>query len=56
VILLRETPQNFQPAALLVLSATMMGLELIFIKRLTELKRPLRTCTTTTSCTLRWLF
>lgn len=37
VILLRPTPASFQPAALLALGAAMvMGMELIFIKRLTR--------------------
>ena len=37
VILLRPTPDSFQPAALLALAAAMvMGMELIFIKKLTR--------------------
>lgn len=41
MILLRPTPDSFQPAALLALSAAMiMGLELIFIKKLTRREGP----------------
>jgi len=41
VILLRPTPDSFQPAALLALGAALlMGMELIFIKRLTRVERP----------------
>lgn len=43
LILLRPTPASFQPAALLALGAAMlMGLELIFLKRLTGRERPLQ--------------
>ncbi|MEP2717462.1 DMT family transporter [Pseudophaeobacter sp.] len=43
MILLRPTPDSFQPAALLALSAAMiMGLELIFIKKLAGRERPLQ--------------
>ena len=41
LILLRPTPASFQPAALLALGAAMvMGLELIFIKRLAQRESP----------------
>lgn len=41
LILLRPTPESFQPAALLALgAAAMMGLELIFIKRLSGREPP----------------
>lgn len=40
-ILLRPTPESFQPAALLALGAALiMGLELIFIKRLARVEDP----------------
>lgn len=43
MILLRPTPDSFQPAALLALAAaTIMGLELIFIKKLAGRERPLQ--------------
>lgn len=43
MILLRPTPASFQPAALLALAAAMiMGLELIFIKKLTNREPPLQ--------------
>ena len=43
MILLRPTPDSFQPAALLALGAAMiMGLELIFIKKLAGRERPLQ--------------
>lgn len=43
MILLRPTPASFQPASLLALAAAMvMGLELIFIKRLAGRERPLQ--------------
>lgn len=42
-ILLRPTPSSFQPAALLALGAAMViGLELIFIKKLSGRERPLQ--------------
>lgn len=41
LILLRPTPQSFQPAALLALGAAMvMGMELIFIKKLARRENP----------------
>ncbi len=41
VVLLRPTPESFQPAALLALGAAMiMGLELIFIKKLAGRENP----------------
>ena len=43
MILLRPTPASFQPAALLALGAAMvMGLELIFIKKLANREPPLQ--------------
>ncbi|MFC3613949.1 DMT family transporter [Lutimaribacter marinistellae] len=43
VILLRPTPESFQPAALLALGAAcVMGMELIFIKRLSGREGPLQ--------------
>ncbi|MFV1594833.1 DMT family transporter [Phaeobacter sp. JH20_36] len=43
MILLRPTPASFQPASLLALAAAaVMGLELIFIKRLAGRERPLQ--------------
>jgi len=43
MVLLRPTPASFQPAALLALAAAMiMGLELIFIKKLTNREPPLQ--------------
>lgn len=43
MILLRPTPASFQPAALLALgAAVVMGMELIFIKKLTGRERPLQ--------------
>ncbi len=43
LILLRPTPDSFQPAALLALgAAAMLGLELIFIKRLSGRENPLQ--------------
>lgn len=43
MILLRPTPASFQPAALLALSAAaIIGLELIFIKKLAGRERPLQ--------------
>lgn len=43
MILLRPTPDSFQPAALLALAAAMViGLELIFIKKLSGRERPLQ--------------
>ena len=43
LILLRPTPESFQPAALLALGAALvMGLELIFIKALSGRERPLQ--------------
>ncbi len=43
VILLRPTPESFQPAALLALGAALMlGCELIFIKMLTGREKPLQ--------------
>ncbi|WP_083097945.1 DMT family transporter [Pseudophaeobacter leonis] len=43
MVLLRPTPASFQPAALLALSAAaVMGLELIFIKKLAGRERPLQ--------------
>jgi drug/metabolite transporter (DMT)-like permease len=43
LILLRPSPASFQPAALLALGAAMaMGLEIIFIKRLSGRERPLQ--------------
>ncbi|MCV6584580.1 MAG: DMT family transporter [Marinibacterium sp.] len=43
LILLRPTPDSFQPAALLALGAAMMmGMEVIFIKRLSGRERPLQ--------------
>ncbi len=43
MILLRPTPESFQPAALLALgAAAIMGLELIFIKKLAGRERPLQ--------------
>ncbi len=43
MILLRPTPDSFQPAALLALAAAaIMGLELIFIKKLAGRERPLQ--------------
>jgi len=42
LVLLRPTPASFQPAALLALGAAMaLGLELIFIKKLSGRERPL---------------
>jgi drug/metabolite transporter (DMT)-like permease len=41
LILLRPTPESFQPAALLALAAAMvMGMELIFIKKLSRVEAP----------------
>lgn len=41
LVLLRPTPESFQPAALLALMAAMvMGMELIFIKKLTQREGP----------------
>jgi len=41
LILLRPTPESFQPAALLALGAAMiMGMELIFIKKLSQRENP----------------
>ncbi len=41
MILLRPTPESFQPAALLALAAALvMGMELIFIKKLTSREAP----------------
>ena len=41
LVLLRPTPESFQPAALLALGAAMvMGLELIFIKKLARRENP----------------
>lgn len=43
LILLRPTPASFQPAALLALAAAMIiGLELIFIKKLSGLETPIQ--------------
>jgi len=43
MVLLRPTPDSFQPAALLALAAAMlMGLELIFIKKLANRESPLQ--------------
>ncbi|MFS4580517.1 DMT family transporter [Phaeobacter sp. C3_T13_0] len=43
MVLLRPTPASFQPASLLALTAAaVMGLELIFIKRLAGRERPLQ--------------
>ena len=43
IILLRPAPDSFQPAALLALAAAMiMGLELIFIKKLTRRENPIQ--------------
>ncbi|KUJ78561.1 DMT family transporter [Ruegeria profundi] len=43
LILLRPTPASFQPAALLALTAAMMiGMELIFIKKLSGRERPIQ--------------
>ncbi|WP_293576826.1 DMT family transporter [Phaeobacter sp.] len=43
MILLRPTPQSFQPASLLALAAAViMGMELIFIKKLAGRERPLQ--------------
>jgi len=43
MVLLRPTPASFQPAALLALAAAMiMGLELIFIKKLANRESPLQ--------------
>ncbi|MBO6601978.1 MAG: DMT family transporter [Roseicyclus sp.] len=43
IVLMRPTPESFQPAALLALAAAaLMGLELIFIKRLSNREGPLQ--------------